>query len=387
MNKPLNIVFLSHTFLGGSFVVGSHHLARNLARLGHSVAHISTPITPFHLFRRSNNKESLARFELWQRHGQHESPSLFEYVPMSLIPWTFARWALTSKQNPYLLTGPTIRSVLQRQGFDSIDILLVDQPKFAGIRHLLNPRRLVYRATDLYASLTGDAIVNRAEKILSNQEADLLIGTSWPVLNHLEQLAPGKPSLLLENGVDLEHFSEPRSQPAEYVDRRRPRILYVGAIDDRFDTKAIAILANERPDWDIFLVGPISRDLSEILDISNVSVLGSRPYRDLPAFMQHADIGLLPLNNHPANAGRSPMKLYEYAAAGLPVVAKRTPELSRRSDNFVVPYDESNKIAQALDQAVHLERKQIVMDAQHHGWTHKAQVLLDFVTRDEETQK
>ncbi len=37
---------------------------------------------------------------------------------------------------------------------------------------------------------------------------------------------------------------------------------------------------------------------------------------------------MLPLSEHPTNAGRSPMKLYEYLAAGLRVVARRTPALA-----------------------------------------------------------
>jgi glycosyltransferase involved in cell wall biosynthesis len=69
--------------------------------------------------------------------------------------------------------------------------------------------------------------------------------------------------------------------------------------------------------------------------IRNLVLLGPRSYDLIPAFLQHADIGLLPLTSHPANAGRSPMKLYEYGAAGLYVVATATPELVRRSLPFV----------------------------------------------------
>ena len=42
----MKIAFLSHTAMGGDFVVGSHHLATALAARGHDVLHMSAPVTP-----------------------------------------------------------------------------------------------------------------------------------------------------------------------------------------------------------------------------------------------------------------------------------------------------------------------------------------------------
>ena len=67
--KKLTIVFASHTFMGGTFVVGSHHLARCLANQGHRVLHLSTPVTPFHLVGWSN-AETKGRFETWWHGGR-----------------------------------------------------------------------------------------------------------------------------------------------------------------------------------------------------------------------------------------------------------------------------------------------------------------------------
>jgi glycosyltransferase involved in cell wall biosynthesis len=85
--------------------------------------------------------------------------------------------------------------------------------------------------------------------------------------------------------------------------------------------------------------------------LANVHLFGIRPYADLPTYLQHASAGLLPLNAHPANAGRSPMKFYEYAAAGLPIVASLTPELARRREPFVRFFDPQDP-AKALDEVL-----------------------------------
>ena len=95
-------------------------------------------------------------------------------------------------------------------------------------------------------------------------------------------------------------------------------------------------LAKSRPDIEFVIIGSGSH-LARMAatPLSNLRILGARPYAVLPAYLRHAHAGLLPLNDHPANAGRSPMKLYEYAAAGLPVLATRTAELARRGLPFV----------------------------------------------------
>ena len=62
----------------------------------------------------------------------------------------------------------------------------------------------------------------------------------------------------------------------------------------------------------------------------NLFILGSRPYDELPGYLQHAGVGLIPFDvaNH-RNLVRSihPLKLYEYLASGLPVVAVEWEEL------------------------------------------------------------
>jgi len=114
---------------------------------------------------------------------------------------------------------------------------------------------------------------------------------------------------------------------------------------------------------------------------ANVHLLGSRPYAELPGYLQHADLGLLPFNNHPGNAARSPMKLYEYAAAGLPVVARRTPELERRNEPFVHFYDDASALPAVCREVLALPggRAAIVARAAAHGWARKAELLLQLV--------
>lgn len=347
----LNIVFASHSSMSGTFVVGSHHLARLISQQGHRVLHISTPITLLHIFA-IQQSVIRARFRNWLIGGTRINKNLIDFVPFSLsrsrLAWRFAKFDNFLPVVPWSLKG-----VMRNFGMEEVDILFVDQPRMRGVEVLLNPEVIVYRATDVYPKIDQHSSVWRSERKFL-EIADLVIGTSKPVIDHLafELRAikrEEKSALLIENGVDYEHFAKPYAIPPEYRDISSPRAVYAGALDGRFDFLAIAQLARACPRLSIVLIGPWKpSDRKRVGEMSNVYWLGSRTYEELPAYLQHANVGLLPFSNHPANEGRSPMKLYEFAAAGLPIVSKGTKELHRRSHSYVMLYDTYDELVLAV---------------------------------------
>jgi glycosyltransferase involved in cell wall biosynthesis len=91
-------------------------------------------------------------------------------------------------------------------------------------------------------------------------------------------------------------------------------------------------LARARRDWSIALVGPIgpgdpSTDVSPLRAEPNIHLLGKRPYEQLPDVLRGADAALIPYARNELTASIFPMKVYEYLAAGLPVVAAPLPSL------------------------------------------------------------
>jgi glycosyltransferase involved in cell wall biosynthesis len=58
-------------------------------------------------------------------------------------------------------------------------------------------------------------------------------------------------------------------------------------------------------------------------------VLGHRPYARLPEYLRGFDVALLPFVVNELTRAANPLKLREYLAAGLPVVAAPLPEIAR----------------------------------------------------------
>jgi glycosyltransferase involved in cell wall biosynthesis len=152
----------------------------------------------------------------------------------------------------------------------------------------------------------------------------------------LDEVRPARPdAILLPNGVDASRFAadpDPESAPEPIRRARaagRPVAGYVGALARWVDGDLLVELARLRPDWDFFLVGEeLDRSLSDRLERApgNLRFLGPRPYAAMPAVLASFDVGLIPFRRGPEGHHASPIKLYEYLAAGLPVLSTPIPE-------------------------------------------------------------
>jgi glycosyltransferase involved in cell wall biosynthesis len=375
----MNIVFASHSPFDDYLVVGSHHLARELASAGHAVWHIGPPITPAHLMMTSNRiyRKRLAKS---LRPPSRIQNRLISMEPFSAVPWQIAKQVLRHG-NIFVLSSNIAAAIRKAADFGPIDVLLVDDPRFAGLEKLLKPKSMFYRPTDLYAEMKMDPKLITAERQVLSHSAGV-IATSQPVLHHALTLKPGLPSLLLENGVDYRHFSQPSEEPEELKRIPHPRIIYMGAIDFRFDCAALEYMAEHLPEAHFVIIGP-GNQLEKVRASrrSNIHVLGPKPYQSIPGFLQHSQVGILPLLNSAANSGRSPMKLYEYGAAGLPVVARHTAELSRREEKFIHLFSSNEEAVECLRSALKgpNDRRANAESCRGHSWVTKASTLVEFI--------
>lgn len=130
---------------------------------------------------------------------------------------------------------------------------------------------------------------------------------------------------LFPSSVDAEHFRRaraPQPEPPELVGLPRPRLGWVGVIDERMDVALLAEVARRRPGWSWVLVGPVVRvDPDTVPRAPNLHRLGSRGYADLPAWLAHIDVAIMPFAIHEATRFHSPTNALEYLCAGLPVVS------------------------------------------------------------------
>jgi len=165
------------------------------------------------------------------------------------------------------------------------------------------------------------------------REAAMVFAVSRPLWEEARGRRPD--AAYLPNGVEFDRFAappDPASIPERLAAARsvgRPVAGFVGALARWVDTELLAALAAARPDWDLAIVGEeLDDSFAGLLRQGrpNVLFLGPRPYAAIPSILSAFDAGLIPFRLGPEGASASPIKMYEYLAAGLPVVATPLPE-------------------------------------------------------------
>lgn len=155
--------------------------------------------------------------------------------------------------------------------------------------------------------------------------SDLVLSVSEAYRRELAALTSA-PVITLENGVEFERFARPEGGPLPAVEGLpRPRLGYLGKLSSFLDVPLLERLAERLP-GSLVLAGPLPAEmrgpLAPLLAHPHVRYLGELPYADVPRLLAGLDLGLIPFQaGHRYTVGIHPNKLYQYLAAGLPVVS------------------------------------------------------------------
>jgi GT2 family glycosyltransferase len=138
---------------------------------------------------------------------------------------------------------------------------------------------------------------------------------------------------LIRNGVDFSFFERgcvPNSLLAGF---KRPIIGFYGALAEWIDYQLLTALATARSDWNFVLIGDVFvKDLAGLELMPNVHLIGRKPYPDMPLYLYHFDVCLIPFRLYNVTHAVDPVKFYEFISAGKPVVSVPLEEMKHYED-------------------------------------------------------
>jgi glycosyltransferase involved in cell wall biosynthesis len=156
------------------------------------------------------------------------------------------------------------------------------------------------------------------------------------------------------NGVNAELFATLVAPPADLLRDARPIVGYHGMISHWFDFDLLTEVAAERPDFRFVLVGPhdprVADRVERLSRISNVELLGERPSSTMPSYVQAFDVGTVWFQVNDLTRAVTPLKVYEYLAAGKAVVS--TPLPACEAEPTVRTAPDARGFAAALDECL-----------------------------------
>jgi glycosyltransferase involved in cell wall biosynthesis len=143
----------------------------------------------------------------------------------------------------------------------------------------------------------------------------------------LRSIGPSGLAAIVPCGIEPEEWIEPGTPPAWFIDLPEPRLLYVGTLDERIDLGAVRKIAESRPEASLTLVGPGagSARFASLRSLPQVTVRDAVSREELRGLVAAADVGLIPHVRSAQTEAMSPLKLYEYIAAGTAVAAVDLP--------------------------------------------------------------
>jgi GT2 family glycosyltransferase/glycosyltransferase involved in cell wall biosynthesis len=249
---------------------------------------------------------------------------------------------------------------------------------------------VVYEVIDDLDVFPGDKSRLQKNHDILLKEADIVLVTADGLMEQVDQIRPD--AIMCPNAVELDHFSGARWDdkqlpiPADLgliIKADRPVIGYYGALARWFDYELVGRAAQKHPDWDFVLIGPDHDHTligSNILSISNIHWLGARDYSQLPNYLHHFTVATIPFLVNNITLATSPIKLFEYMAAGKPIVTSDMPECRKYSGVLVA--HNANEYISHLEYALTLANdsaylQQLYQIAQENTWEVRVRQIVD----------
>lgn len=251
-----------------------------------------------------------------------------------------------------------IAIVIRRCGFGNANLFFISNVNSVDIaRRLKKHRPLVYDCNDDHTAFpnTAEWTKHYFDKVC--QLADQVI-VSCESLGRKVREHGAQSVIRIDNGVDFQRFQvEPERAPDELAHIPTPRIGYIGAIDYWFHTDLWNRLTEHFHEASFVLIGPVNQAVeARLARRSNVHILGTKSYYDLPQYLYYFDLALIPFQRNLLTIHVNPNKLYEYFACGKTVVSTRFSDHLQEEKDHLYLADTTEQfieqVAYALDHPV-----------------------------------
>lgn len=376
------------------------------------------PLPKHEFIRRLNGLICRANMRFWGWRLGFRDPVLINYVPVLAEAMRCRRRRQTSDHRPQTIdrSGAQVAAENRNQSeaHPSSKSDVCGMPAVAlakeGLRSEVSrcAPRIVYHCVDRW-----DAYPNYDSCVMTEMDrrccelADLVLASSRFLAGRCR--LHNANARLLCHGVDYDHFARALQATAsslpdngrltgtvrpanrQFEGVARPADLPAGRIAGFFglfsawlDQDLLVDVARRVPECEIVLIGRPDVSVDRLRGIRNVHLLGPRPFSQLPGYIAHFDVGLIPYVVNDFTMAVNPTKLREMLAAGCPVVSTDLPEVRAYVGRGVVAADSVGSFAAAVAERIRnpatpAERIQISNGVAGETWAVKVDEMMGYL--------
>ncbi len=305
----------------------SQHLATELAKKGHRIFYIETEFLPALSLKLSQSKFNVEK----------QNNNTYIITITSVRNLFIYRDKPTEDDLNEMMTS--IKKLIEEANIIN-PIAKIDHPFWASLFDKL-AMPIIYDCMDEHKGFKENSSKTEELEETLIRNSDLVLVSSNFLHNKIRKIRPEK-IVLLQNACDFFHFnkllSEDIDEPFDLKNIPQPIIGYYGTIADWFDADLLEKIAKEQRDTSIVLLGRIQnkrvRQLSK--KYKNIHLLGEKPYIELPNYLKYFRVCLIPFIINDLIKATDPVKIYEYFAAGKPVITTKIPELEKFKNELYI---------------------------------------------------
>jgi glycosyltransferase involved in cell wall biosynthesis len=374
MANPFSIICLSPQDWREALPTNRQQIMLRAAQRDHEVIFVETGYFFGRHLRRLFSRERVA-------------PGVHVRKALGVAPWA-AKYKLPNALNS-AVTARLIRRIAGN--LPQPVVLWIYDPRWARLAGSCGEAFAVYDCVDDYAEQATS--VRRREFIaacdrIAALRSRLVFATSRTMYER--QLRVNPATHLVPNAGDYVHFARAADlsiAAPEVGGLPSPVIGFAGNfLASKVDFTLLAEVAEARREWTLLLIGPARPETVHVLeDLArqpNVHWLGPKPYAELPRYVAAFDVGVIPYVSNAYTRSCFPLKLYEYLAAGKPVVASGLPELAGMEPDVTLTDGRDafvGAVEDALARGGEAERKRRMQLAARNTWETRTETLLRLV--------
>jgi GT2 family glycosyltransferase/glycosyltransferase involved in cell wall biosynthesis len=270
-----------------------------------------------------------------------------------------------------------LHKLLRQDGGSLQPVVIVQQPGWLPVVERLGNFRIIADWMDLHRGFS-----NIPKEVLEHEAGlwwlpDAVTYTS-PTIRAELKVSDVQPTFLVRNATWPVGIDKPE-RSLETTESQPLRVGYYGAVADWFNPAIIKELHDTLRHIEIDIVGSITDDSvhNVLKSLPRVRLLGEIPYIKLRDITCSWQVGMIPFKVNDLTIATNPVKLYEYASMGLPVVSTSLPEVMKASEEcsgiFVAntPQEFAELVRQAMNSGPQTA-SELRAFARRNTWTERA---------------
>ena len=354
--------------------------------------YIESPVTVTSLIKDWRGKADVEAHSRWERIRQEglrvDINGVHVVTPVTLLPETTNP---LGNQLNHWAHGRVVRRVVRANRHRPV-LLWLSKPTDLFWIDYFAPVLTCYDSTERFWEFQDAA--PRLRQLWRYQDAQLARRADVVFVQteqHLrEKQAQGANVFLMANAVDTDRFdtsaNSPPSPPPDLRDIPTPRIGYVGSINYRIDWDLVEHILRCLPQFNVVFIGNSAGDSrfdSLARRYQNMHPLGPRPYEQIPAYLHAMDVCIIPFLATPLTISQSPLKLFDYLAAGKPIVATNVGNMGEL-EQWVQIADSHDGFCPAIESAVAEDCPELQQDrrlvASQNSWSVRVEQIWDIIS-------